>query len=55
MQKVSGDEYTRQAQSVCYNMELSCNETVVLVLNLISGRFMVTWSFFMTSILAKNG
>ena len=42
MQKVSGDEYTRQAQSVCYNMELSCNETVVLVLNLISGRFMVT-------------
>ena len=42
MQKVNGDEYTRQAQSVCYNMELSCNETVVLVLNLISGRFMVT-------------
>ena len=42
MQKVSGDEYTRQAQSVSYNMKLSCNETVVLVLNLISDRFVVT-------------
>ena len=41
MQKVSGDEYTRQAQSVCYNMELSCNETVVLFLNLISDRLVV--------------
>ena len=41
MQNVSGDEYTRQVQSVSYNMELSCNETVVLFLNLISDRLVV--------------
>ena len=39
-QKVNDDEYTRQTQSmfVRYNIELTCNETIVLFFNFITNR-----------------